>query len=83
MSEQPRLLDIVKLLNGLPRGRDSYNCFCPSHEDKRRSLSIKIDKSTGKILLYCHAGCSYEAILSAIKGAWGVRSFNSNKRKGN
>lgn len=38
---------------------------CPAHEDVNPSLSI-YDGDKGNILLYCHAGCSYEQIVTAL-----------------
>lgn len=42
-----------------------YICHCPAHEDETPSLSIS-EGDNGKVLLYCHAGCSYEAITAAL-----------------
>ena len=39
---------------------------CPAHDDTHPSLSIK-DGDAGRLLLYCHAGCSYEDIVAAIE----------------
>jgi putative DNA primase/helicase len=44
-------------------GRD-YSVQCPSHEDKKNSLSI--GEADEKILVKCHAGCQTESILSAV-----------------
>jgi predicted transcriptional regulator len=43
---------------------EGFVCRCPAHDDKTPSLSIS--ESGGKILLHCHAGCSPEAICSAL-----------------
>ena len=45
---------------------DQYQCTCPAHDDKKASLSIMYDRKDNKALLYCHAGCNYEAVLSSI-----------------
>lgn len=41
---------------------------CPAHEDGRPSL--KVDAATGpdgeRVLVYCHAGCSPEAVVEAL-----------------
>jgi hypothetical protein len=37
---------------------------CPGHDDRHRSLSWTW--SNGRLLLYCFAGCGYEAILDAV-----------------
>lgn len=50
-----------------PRGSGQYICRCPAHDDQRASLSIKDETgSSGRILLYCHAGCSTNQILAAV-----------------
>jgi len=38
--------------------------LCPAHEDNNNSLSVKM--TNDRILLYCHAGCSTESIVSAL-----------------
>ena len=43
-----------------------YIARCPSHDDKTPSLSLSEDPATGKVLLFCHAGCSVDAVLAAI-----------------
>jgi hypothetical protein len=43
---------------------------CPAHEDRDPSLSVT-DKG-GKLLVKCHAGCTQDAVVSALKrlGHW-------------
>ena len=43
-----------------------WSCRCPSHRDSKPSLSIGTDR-TGAAMLKCHAGCSTEAILAAVR----------------
>lgn len=38
--------------------------MCPAHEDKQASLTISRGRSS--TILYCHAGCDYRDILSAV-----------------
>jgi hypothetical protein len=38
---------------------------CPSHQDKTPSLSVT--RRPDKVLLHCHAGCSFEDILSDLR----------------
>ena len=45
-------------------GPGKYMACCPAHDDKTPSLSIS-DGDKG-VLLYCHAGCSTDSILSVI-----------------
>jgi predicted transcriptional regulator len=46
-----------------PSGK-GFVCRCPAHDDKTPSLSIS--EHCEKILLHCHAGCTPEAICSAL-----------------
>jgi hypothetical protein len=43
---------------------------CPAHEDRNPSLSIR--EVEGKVLLHCHAGCSQQDVIDALKarGLW-------------
>lgn len=44
--------------------KSGWQARCPAHEDKNPSLSVS--ERDGKILLYCHAGCSVNDILLAL-----------------
>ena len=44
--------------------RQSTAC-CPAHDDREPSLSIT-KAGDGRILFYCHAGCSQESVVSAM-----------------
>ena len=57
--------EILDRLKGVRRSGDGWSAKCPAHEDKKPSLSIS--QTDGKILLYCHGGCSVEAICRAMK----------------
>lgn len=53
-------LDRVKAASG-----GGWMARCPAHEDRRPSL--KIDPGDdGRVLMYCHAGCTTEAICAAL-----------------
>ncbi len=56
--------DILGALRGLRGGNGQWTALCPAHDDHHPSLSVT--ESGGKLLLYCHAGCSYEAIKRAL-----------------
>ena len=47
-----------------PDGR-GWTAKCPAHDDHKPSLRISVGDD-GRILLHCHAGCSFEAILAAV-----------------
>ncbi len=46
-------------------GPDRWTAKCPAHDDTKPSLTITRGKD-GRLLLRCHAGCSFEAILAAV-----------------
>jgi DNA primase len=48
------------------RSGQGYSCRCPAHDDRTPSLSIR-ESPEGKILAHCHAGCSQQAVLAALK----------------
>lgn len=49
-----------------PRQHGSgWSARCPAHDDHDPSLSIK-EGLNGKILLYCHVGCTIDAICDAL-----------------
>jgi hypothetical protein len=56
-----QLLDRLTNVRRYGRG---YLARCPAHEDRRPSL--KIDEGRDWLLLYCWAGCSVEAITTAL-----------------
>lgn len=52
-------------------GTNKWIASCPctgshNHGDKSQSLSVAYDPTQGKILVYCHKGCSAEDIVSAV-----------------
>jgi antitoxin (DNA-binding transcriptional repressor) of toxin-antitoxin stability system len=48
------------------RTRDNgRNWTCPSHEDANPSLSVTEGRD-GRVLVRCHAGCEFDAIVAAI-----------------
>ncbi len=65
----PTIREIVEALGGKPAG-SGYSCHCPAHDDSSASLSIS--ESGGKPLVHCHAGCTQEAVIAALKerGLW-------------
>ena len=50
-----------------PRGKAAkYVARCPAHEDRTASLSVG-SGDDGRALLHCHAGCTTEAVLAALR----------------
>ena len=56
--------DILSHFKVTNHSGDKAQCICPAHNDKEASLTISRGKD-GKILMYCHAGCSTDDILAA------------------
>ena len=57
---------ILGRLHGVRRLRVGWIACCPAHEDTTPSLSIGLGHE-GRVLLHCFAGCSYAAILDALR----------------
>ncbi|MDA9948076.1 toprim domain-containing protein [Paracoccaceae bacterium] len=70
--------ELARALNG-KRSGDGYVARCPAHEDHTPSLSIS--SSSEKVLFYCHAGCTQENVISALKerGLWENQSWPKPK----
>jgi putative DNA primase/helicase len=45
-------------------GAGQYKAQCPAHEDHNPSMTVR--NGDGKVLLYCHVGCTTEQILAAL-----------------
>lgn len=50
-------------------GPGSWQGHCPAHDDRDPSFSIA-QGTDGTILIYCHAGCSTEAVLESLGLEW-------------
>jgi hypothetical protein len=64
---------LLRVLNALGdadcrprRSGAGYSARCPAHDDTRPSLSVG-EGDDGRVLLHCQAGCTFEAILAALK----------------
>jgi len=63
--EMKEIEELLRRLTGVRQvAQHQWRALCPAHEDRKPSLSIKRDEN--RILLYCHAGCSTEAIVAAL-----------------
>lgn len=60
---------IAAALNGVP-DRDGWVCRCPAHADTNPSLHVA-DRGS-RTLVYCRAGCTQSAVVTALKklGLW-------------
>lgn len=61
-----RAVEIVKALRGRP-DRNGGLCFCPAHANTRTPALSIANGRDGRLLLHCHAGCSFAAILDALR----------------
>ena len=53
---------------------------CPAHDDRTPSLSIC--DASGKVLVYCHAGCEQRKVIEALKerGLWSGTGYSPRHR---
>lgn len=58
---------VLEALDGraFRKGRDSWNCVCPAHDDRSPSLSVR-EAGDGRVLLHCFAGCHADAVVAAL-----------------
>jgi len=61
------------------RYQDKAQCKCPAHDDKQASLTVT--KGRDSVLIYCHAGCGIDNVLSAA-GLKKSDLFYQEKRTG-
>jgi putative DNA primase/helicase len=54
--------EIIRRLGGNPH---TGMCRCPAHDDQHPSLKVK--EENGKVLFHCHAKCSQEQVMAALK----------------
>ena len=62
-----------------PRFAQCHKGYCPAHEDSSPSFTVGIDQSNN-ISIHCHAGCSHESLLTALRLSE-VDLQNPNKKK--
>ena len=74
--------EIVAGLGGRWRGH-SGDASCPAHKDQDPSLSVG-ESPDGKMLVYCHAGCSQDAVIDALRerGLWPERDLARTRHLG-
>lgn len=62
--------EILSRLEKIKRtGRGNWLACCPAHDDRSPSLTIH-ESETGKIVVRCHAECSFEEIVNAVGLGW-------------
>ena len=68
----PAILNaIISGSRAVGAGRNQWMGKCPVHDDKHPSMAITL-ADDGRILVHCHAGCSQEALIAAMRerGWW-------------
>lgn len=64
----PRLEAFLSRLSGVRRNGSGFVARCPAHEDADPSLSVKLGRRG--VVFHCFAGCSPEAIKTAVNVEW-------------
>ena len=59
------LAEILTRFPGAKKSGDGWTAKCPAHDDGTASLSIS-EGAGGRILIYCHAGCTPEAVCAKL-----------------
>lgn len=57
---------VMSRLKQVAASGDGWSARCPAHADDSPSLSVGIG-ADGQVLLYCHAGCSFDEIVEALE----------------
>src|SRR3990172_10806416 len=56
---------VLSELSDAKKNGKGWSARCPAHDDRMASLSIT-EGNDGRVLLHCHAGCTFDAICAAI-----------------
>jgi hypothetical protein len=56
---------VIERLKKVRKSGSGWTALCPAHEDRDASLSLG-EGADGRVLVTCHAGCSFEDIAGAI-----------------
>ena len=74
--------EVVGKLSHVEEASDgNWKARCPAHDDKTASLSLKVARDDGRLLVTCHAGCSFQEIASAL-GVLPRQFFNQQEGAG-
>jgi putative DNA primase/helicase len=65
MTAAPPIDGLLGRLQGVRTTAAGWDALCPAHDDRRPSLGLAVGDG-GKVLVKCRAGCTTEAVLSAI-----------------
>ena len=56
---------VLARLDNVRESSGQWSARCPAHNDRNNSLSVG-EADDGTVLIYCHAGCSFENILEEL-----------------
>lgn len=60
--------DILARLQKVRRRPGGWVACCPAHQERNPSFSLTVGEG-GRVLMFCHAGCTFEQITAALGGA--------------
>ena len=69
---------LLAQLSGVRKSGSGWTARCPAHEDRNPSLSLRLADS-GRLLLHCFAGCSFDEIRPFL-GLAGVKEAPRRER---
>ena len=80
-TNQPAARELAEKL-AAARHHNYWMARCPAHADDKASLAIK-EAGDGRVLVYCHAGCSQDAVIDALRdrGLWPDRPKTNGDTK--
>lgn len=61
----PALQNVLSRLKGVKPCGNGWKALCPAHDDQKQSLHVS-EGNDGRVLVYCHAGCSVDDVCAAI-----------------
>ena len=64
IDHMPDIDSVLSHFKGVRKSTNGWTACCPAHQDRHPSLSIGVGKDR-RILLKCHAGCTFESIVQA------------------
>jgi len=65
-ADKLNLSDVKRLLQKTKDTRTGFIALCPAHDDRKQSLSVSTGDD-GRVLLFCHSGCSFESVVDALQ----------------
>lgn len=62
-----KLLGDVAARFGTRARRGKFRALCPAHADRSPSLTGTVGRAQDRVLIHCHAGCSTDQVLAAVR----------------